>query len=260
MRRVASRLARKLGVRRRPPVPFGVRWEDDVRALLGRAPSVVFDVGANVGQTVTAVRAAFPSAEIHAFEPVPSTFRTLTERVGHLPGVKLSNVALSAQRGRALVTDEPLSEWNTLEVGEWPDAPTAEIETSTVDDYLHECGVAHVDVMKIDTEGHEVSVLQGSTTTLSTGAASLLLVECDFRARERMPHARFSDLLHLLDTFDYRVVSFYCHGVDGEGWIWGDALFMRAGLINTTLGGARRPALPYQVDWSGRERGGARAR
>ena len=39
------------------------------------APSLVFDVGANVGQTVADVVRRFPECKVHAFEPSPASFR-----------------------------------------------------------------------------------------------------------------------------------------------------------------------------------------
>lgn len=40
-----------------------------------RSVDVIFDVGANVGQTVDRFRKYFPSARIEAFEPVSDTLR-----------------------------------------------------------------------------------------------------------------------------------------------------------------------------------------
>ena len=50
----------------------------DMKRLLGAKPSpVIFDVGANVGQSVGMFKQVFPSGMIHSFEPSPSTFREL---------------------------------------------------------------------------------------------------------------------------------------------------------------------------------------
>ena len=42
---------------------------------------VICDVGANNGQTVTALRRKFPLAAIHAFEPSPATFAEMQRNV-----------------------------------------------------------------------------------------------------------------------------------------------------------------------------------
>lgn len=42
---------------------------------------IIFDVAANVGQTVNRLPPLFPDAEIHSFEPVPTTFVALQSRM-----------------------------------------------------------------------------------------------------------------------------------------------------------------------------------
>ena len=54
-------------------------YADQQILLSGDEVGVVFDVGANVGQTARHYRQIFPNAKIHSFEPFESTFRTLSE-------------------------------------------------------------------------------------------------------------------------------------------------------------------------------------
>src|SRR5687768_1091411 len=59
----------------------------------------VFDVGANVGQSTRRYRLAFPDAQIFSFEPVPTTYETLTANLKGDPMVRCENVALSDRTG-----------------------------------------------------------------------------------------------------------------------------------------------------------------
>jgi hypothetical protein len=53
-------------------------WNSDVDQLaLIKDPHVIFDIGANVGQTAMRYRAIFPNARIFSFEPVPETYKKL---------------------------------------------------------------------------------------------------------------------------------------------------------------------------------------
>ena len=54
-------------------------FADMSRFVESRTP-VLFDVGANVGQTIRNFRQHFKQSTIHSFEPSPSTFQTLRER------------------------------------------------------------------------------------------------------------------------------------------------------------------------------------
>src|SRR5688500_4768537 len=103
LKRLAS--AAGLTFMRRRSTPFGVRWLDDLAVFV--RPDVVFDVGANVGQTAQEIVSAFPSARVFAFEPVPSTFRQLEASVAPYPAVICVNAALGAQGGEARVTNIP---------------------------------------------------------------------------------------------------------------------------------------------------------
>ena len=62
-------------------------------------PDVVTDFGANVGHFSFELGQAFPSAEVYAYEPVPFTFKLLTDRVANLPNVKCINKGVWDREG-----------------------------------------------------------------------------------------------------------------------------------------------------------------
>lgn len=72
----------------------------DMRKLSERGRRlVVFDVGANVGQSVTRFRSTFDNPIIHAFEPGRDAFFELRHRTANIPDLHLNNVALGSQSG-----------------------------------------------------------------------------------------------------------------------------------------------------------------
>ena len=69
---------------RMPPVrwiPWGSSWCYDLRRCFAAAgkksPRIIFDVGANIGQSALHLHGHFPQAQIHAFEPVDTAFAQL---------------------------------------------------------------------------------------------------------------------------------------------------------------------------------------
>lgn len=55
--------------------PWGHELHADiVRLGSSRPPAVVFDVGANIGQSTARVLEAFPQAFVHGFEPMQATY------------------------------------------------------------------------------------------------------------------------------------------------------------------------------------------
>src|SRR5687768_11964837 len=77
-------------------------WKKNVPTF---SPSMVLDVGANVGQSASEFADAFPQATVHSFEPVASTYARLVEAVKHRPNVICHRLALSHYNGVGLVTN-----------------------------------------------------------------------------------------------------------------------------------------------------------
>jgi FkbM family methyltransferase len=222
LRRALVRM--NLEVKRRHHAPFGVRWHDDVGFYLqGRPLGVAFDVGAHRGETALKLLSAFPGVEVHSFEPLPENFAALAEAtVGR--GVRTVNAAVSDRSGTARIARGEASYQTSVHgSGEKLDVPAV-----TVDEYARERGVGRIDLLKIDTEGHEEAVLRGAMGQLEQGTVEFVVCECEFTPRPEEPHADFRAVQDLLGPLGYRVVSFYTGGVDNIGWIWGDVLFRHA--------------------------------
>ncbi|MEA2187975.1 MAG: hypothetical protein QOK16_2986 [Solirubrobacteraceae bacterium] len=205
--------------------PFGVRWEEDLGAL--GAVNLAVDVGANEGQTAQLIASAFPAARIFSYEPVPATFEVLQRRYAGSPGIRCIQAAMGAKVGQAQITTGPITGQNTLITDAKPDQPTVEVPVTTLAVQAIEHGWNQIDLLKVDTEGYEVEVLDGGRQLLRDGLVRFVLVECDFVRRPTEPHGFFPDIYRFLDPLRYRVVAFYTAAVDGQGWIWGDVLFMR---------------------------------
>lgn len=188
---------------------------------------MAFDVGANYGQTVEEMLAAIPSAAIYSFEPVPTTFAVLHANTRRYSNVECIHSALGDSDGTVQITLSETTGQNTINTSAKPGTATAHIPITTIDAFCGRRGIARIDVLKIDTEGYEMSVLRGARGMLESGAIQLVLAECEFVHNPSEPHGDFAEIFALLSPMGYRIVSFYTGGVDGDGWRWGDALFMR---------------------------------
>jgi FkbM family methyltransferase len=220
--------ARGIHVARSSSLPYGVDKFVDFAALAPNA-EIAFDVGANVGQTVQQIRAACPAVRIVSFEPLPATFAALRANTRDVPNVACVEAALGAAPGEATMTADPLSGQNTLNTSARPDAPTVSVPVMTLDGYCADQGIDRIDLLKIDTEGYEMAVLRGAEQMLKRGAIRFVLAECEFIHNPSEPHGDFFAISGLLMPLGFRVVAFYSGGVDGNGWRWGDVLFMLPG-------------------------------
>lgn len=64
----------------KPGEPTGIDLNHDLQLLVKGRPPVIFDVGANVGQSIELFQSIFPDCHIYAFEPTASCVETLRKK------------------------------------------------------------------------------------------------------------------------------------------------------------------------------------
>ena len=150
-----------------------------LREVLPRAKTA-FDVGANVGLWTRAALQANPQLAVHCFEPSKTTFEALL--ANRFPAQVVCNqFALGERVGRtALYTAESGSEANSLHCREAVGcrrSRTEDVVVRTLDEYCSERAIDQIDFLKIDVEGNELAVLQGSREMLEGGKISSIQFE-----------------------------------------------------------------------------------
>ncbi len=149
---------------------------------------IVFDVGAHVGDYTDYILSLGKNVEIHCFEPVDSVFQKLKERFDNRAkneGVFLNAVGLSDKPeiatmkiyGDLIASNslyESVSTDNHLCGASFHEAA---IKLITIDEYMDEKEVDHIDMLKIDVEGHELGVLQGASRALAAGKIACIQFE-----------------------------------------------------------------------------------
>ena len=146
-----------------------------------RQGDVVFDIGANIGVVSLLFASASPllEVEVHAFEPEPQNAAQLRKNVNLNPQggrVHLHEVALSDRTGRAsfYVQGDTGSGAHSLIGNEGATQIEVPLEQATT--LADRLGVAP-DVVKIDVEGAELSVLLGMDGLFRRGNVRDLFVE-----------------------------------------------------------------------------------
>ena len=148
-----------------------------LQRLAAVRPRLVLDVGAHTGAwTVEALR-LFPDAVSHAFEPAPPTFARLEQNVSDHPRTVVHRVALSDRSGEAeMGFDAGHPETASLLSGNGA-GQRFTMACQTGDEFLAAQGIGHVDYLKVDVEGHDLSVLRGFRQALSTGVVDVVQFE-----------------------------------------------------------------------------------
>jgi FkbM family methyltransferase len=173
---------------------------------------VVFDVGANVGDWVALLLSVAPEiSRVYAFEPCAPTYARLSAR-SFSATVLPRHLGFSSKSGKAAlyVFDDAavlnsLHNRRGLEDG-WgiqPAASSEEVTLETIDAFCEREGIASVDYLKIDTEGHEVDVLQGARKSLESGI--LKAVQFEYGGTYIDSRRLLKDVFELLAPVDYTV-------------------------------------------------------
>ena len=117
-----------------------------------------FDIGANVGQTIEALRAC--GATVLALEPNPNCLPALRHQFARDPKVSLVGKAVGDRPGKATLhfsgtaaTASLRDDWNRR------DDQRVEVEIVTLDELIGAYGLPRL--LKVDVEGFEVQVFQG---------------------------------------------------------------------------------------------------
>lgn len=200
-------------VKRVHNIPTGVNWALDLKRLLNKTPDgIFFDVGANVGQTARFMRREFPSAVIHAFEPVPDTFEILERNASAMDKLYIHKIALSDSDRVVDFSYVPNAEQrNSIENCRYDDDPSARRARATVmtiDNFCSANGIERITLIKTDTEGHDASVLSGARGLLFNARVGAVLTEVTFD-RENRFNTQFSAVDELLYGAGFLLCSLY---------------------------------------------------
>jgi len=189
---------------------------------------VIFDVGANVGQTIQKFRAYFEGSVIHSFEPGIDTFEELKRNVEGVADLHLINCGLGAQREVKTFVENEFSDMSSFyepgQAGWGKITHRREVQIDTIDDYCERAGVDHIDILKSDTQGYDLEVLRGAGKMLSAGKIKLVYLEIIFDDMYQ-GSPQFDEIYKFLIDHGMTLVSFYDMHYQHDRLSWTDVLF-----------------------------------
>lgn len=221
-------------VRKLKGLAYGVCFREDISKIYGLDKvRVVFDVGAHHGQTARLFAETFSRAEIISFEPTTDSFRTLQANTRSEARIKAMQMALGETCGQQAMALHDYSQINSLkpELNRIEQDGRSEIvSVRTADSVRAELRLEAIDLLKIDAEGYEMSVLAGASDCLKQGKVALILAEATLRPRDQ-EHTQMGDLIEVLDQYGFDIVAIYDQAVLDRRYLgFVNALFMRRGI------------------------------
>ena len=146
---------------------------------------VIFDVGSNEGQSIDFFSGIYTDAVIYAFEPNVSLYNHLKNKYSKNPDIHIYNLGLSNVDDFLEFSECVMHETSTFEnlnfdsgylkrkakiLGFNPHEiikSKYSVRVTKLSEFIHKQQINRIDVLKIDTEGHELKCLQGLFDNLS---------------------------------------------------------------------------------------------
>jgi len=197
---------------RRSTLSRGMSLEVDLARLFANGPTVLFDVGANVGQTSLRLASVFPQAEIYAFEPVSRTYQELVTNTRLNTKIHNNHLSLGERDGAASMILLQESTWSRVVTEPIAGATIEEVKMARLDTYCRERKLSSIDLLKTDCEGYDLQVLQGAHDMLANSAITAIYSEVNFNRDGRQMD--FFAMESYLSGFGYVFYGLY----DYSGW------------------------------------------
>tara|TARA_B100000780_G_C20980347_1_gene391714 strand:- start:62 stop:823 length:762 start_codon:yes stop_codon:yes gene_type:complete len=185
---------------------------------------VIFDVGGNRGQSIERFKKIFNNPIIHSFEPIKSEFDYMANRFSRENNIFLNNFALGDKiedKEFNITAKTATSSFNKITEGtKWLKHRSKQYKTTekeyvvkiekvkvtTLDHYCKNKNIQKIDLLKIDTQGYEDKVLEGSLNTIKSNHVGVVLTEIIFD-QVYDKHFSFSDIEKYLIPNNFRMVG-----------------------------------------------------
>ena len=159
---------------------------------------IIFDIGANVGQSVIRYNKIFEKPIIHTFEPQKKEIDVLKEKFKHNQNIIINNLAVgkknenlefytyARRRASSLLKLKKNSKWlsekleQTKTKNESFNLDTFTTKVITLDDYVKNHNIEKIDILKIDTQGYEDKVLEGAENLIKESKIKIIELEIIF--------------------------------------------------------------------------------
>ena len=177
--------------------------------------AVIFDVGANMGSMALQFAKTYPTGRVYAFEPTHYAFAKLKRNVSLNPalGQRMTTI-------QCFLSDKTDEEHNISAYASWKvGGPSLQanhhpihqgtikfaegIGAVTMDDFCSKELIKRLDLIKIDTDGHELEVLRGAERTIRKLKPIIIFEVMDCLMRER--GVKFPEYLTFFDHLGYRL-------------------------------------------------------
>jgi FkbM family methyltransferase len=177
--------------------------------------AIIFDVGANIGSMAFGFAQLVSQGYVYAFEPTTYAFSKFQRNLSLNPELAKRIMPVQAFLSNCSTMDHKIvaySSWkvdrrsreaHSLHGGTISQAVS--VPATTIDDFCREKTIQRVDLIKVDTDGHEFEVLQGARETLSRYLPFIIFEIALYLLEER--GVTFEEYFLYLSSFGYKLIN-----------------------------------------------------
>jgi len=238
MKKILKNITRKYGydiIRYRPDKMGRYPYYDMAKFIKIDKP-MIFDIGANIGQTIENFRNVFPKAHINSFEPSPATFELLKNNVSKMENVKIWNYGIGANNGLMTLFENSHSTMSSfLKLGEsgWGKViRKTNIQVISIDQFCIDQNIDKIDIIKSDTQGFELEIFKGAEKMMKENKIGVLYFEVTFSEMyDDLP--KLGDIYNFLNERGFSLASIYPLAYQKSNLAgWTDLLFVNENFLN----------------------------
>lgn len=185
---------------------------------------IIFDVGANKGQSIDKYLKFFNNPTIHSFEPSKSDYDFMSKFYGKRKNIYLNNFAIGDKienKEFNISLESATSSFNQINKNtNWLNHLISKhninsneyvkskemVKVDTIDNYFKKFEISQIDLLKIDTQGYEDKVLEGSLNCIKENKIGAVLTEVMFDDVYDK-YFSFSEIEKYLNKENYRMVA-----------------------------------------------------
>ena len=198
--------------------------EQVIKNLITIEDPIIFDVGANKGQTIIKYQKLFPKAKIYSFEPSPKIFHILNNKFKYMQNLNIYNFAFGSEENERIFHINERSHnsgfyklIDNFRVKNFPDEKISykdslNIKLNTIDNFVKTINLHQIDILKIDTEGFEEEVLKGSIKTLKSNKIKFIELEIILGDVYKNTNISFKKIEDILLQFGFKLYAINKHG------------------------------------------------
>lgn len=189
----------------------------------------VIDVGVNTGQSIEIFLKISKDCSVIGFEPNPTLFRMLEKKYADNPNIRLNKLGISDKKGTKFFHENVMHSTSSFEELNFNSdylskkakilgvkkediiSKSYEVETTTLYDHINANCIHDIDILKIDTEGHEYHCLQG--LFLGTLKVEVRYIQIEEHHDDMyLKKKSFKDIKDLLNKNGYKLEAKIEHG------------------------------------------------